>query len=560
MIGHPLRLGAPATLAALALLTGCGPQKISRMACPAGKVCLEYGNSTDPTSLDPQKVTLTSEAVIMRALSEGLYKDDSNGDPIFGLASSAETSPDGLTWTFKLRPAKWSDGAPITARDFVFSYRRILDPKTAASYAYLVYLLKNGQLANQGKAPLESIGVEAPDDQTLVLHLDHPAPFLPQMLKHQAFYPVPEHVVRKWGDAWTQPGHYVGAGPYKLVDSRLGDYIRVDKNPYYGDGYGKGGPCVDRVDFLPISDAVSAERRVRRGEIDINDTVQSSKIKFLRQPDQIPTYVHTHTYLSTAYVIFNTHNPNLRKLAVRQALSMTIDRDFITGKLMRAGQAPTYSFVPPGMAGYVPDNQRPRPYWINLTFTQRQAEAKRLLATAGYTPSHPLKFELKAGNSTDTILLVQAMQSDWRAIGIDVGLRQEESQIAFQDFQVRDFDVGLVSWILDYDDPMTFLALMKSDTGEQNYGDYNNPAYDALLNQADHEADGAKRALILARAEQMVIDAADVAPVYNGVNRNLVNPRVTGWKDNYGDIHPVAYLCMTPQIPATAGRTSSVTP
>ena len=563
MIGQHLRLGAGvlAVFTALAALSACGPQKVSRMACPAGKVCLEYGNGSDPTTLDPQKMSLTSEAAIVRALSEGLYKDSANGDPVLGLAASApEVSADGLTWTFKLRAAKWSDGEPVTARDFVFSYRRMLDPNTASDYAYLLYLLKNGQAVNAHKARPEDLGVEAPDDHTLVLRLEHPAPFLPQLLKHQSFYPVPEHTIRKWGDAWVQPGHYVGAGPYKLTASKLGDYVRVEKNAFYGDGYGAGGPCIDRIDFLPTSDVVSAERRVRRGEIDINDSIQSSKVRFLRQPDQIPRYVHTHVYLSTSYVIFDTRNPDLKKLAVRQALSMSIDRNFITDKLMRAGQAPTYSFVPPGMAGYVPDEQRPKPYWYPLNFQQRLAEAKRLLAAAGYTQQHPLKFELKAGNSTDTILLVQAMQSDWRSIGIDVGLRQEEPQIAFQDFKIRDFDVGLVSWIMDYDDPMTFLGLMKSDTGGQNYGDYNNPAYDALLNQADHEPDGAKRAIILARAEQMVVDDADVAPVYNGVNRNLVNPNVTGWTDNYGDIHPVGYLCMKPASPATESRTTPSKP
>ncbi len=562
MSGKFLRAGAAALGAGVAalVLAGCGASedKISRPACPAGQVCLEYGNSIDPTSLDPQTMTLVNEATIARSTFEGLYQDDPNGKAVLGLATDAATSADGLTWTFHLRPSKWSDGEALTARDFVFAYRRIVAPATGSAYAYLFYLLRNGQAinGNKGAAP-ESLGVEAPDDRTLVLRLVHPAPFLPQLLKHQAFYPVPEHVIRKWGDAWTQPGHMVSNGAFKVTAFRLGDYVRVEKNPHY---YDAANVCADRVDFLPISDAVSAERRVRRGEIDVNDTVQSSRIAYLRQPNQIPAFVHTHTYLSTAYVIFNTHNRALARRDVREALSMTVDREFITAKLMRAGQVPAYSFVPPGMSGYVPDDQRPSPYWLRMSFPQRQAEARRLLVAAGFGPSHPLTFEMKTSNATDSALIAQAMQADWRAIGVNAKMRQEEGQIMFQDFNVRDFDLGLVSWILDYDDPLTFLGLMRSDTGAQNYGDYKNPRYDALLDQADHEADGARRARILAGAEQMVIDDADIAPVYYGVNRNLVNPAITGWKDNFGDIHPAKFLCVRGAGAAATGRADRLTP
>jgi oligopeptide transport system substrate-binding protein len=330
----------------------------------------------------------------------------------------------------------------------------------------------------------------------------------------------------------------------------------VERNPRY---YDAGKVCIDRIDFLPLTDAVAAERRVRRGEIDVNDTIQSSRVHFLRQPDQIPAYVRTHTYLSTSYVIFNRHHPALSRLNVRRALSMSIDRDFLTQKLMRAGQQPDYSFVPPGMHGYVPDNERPKPDWAGLSFPQRQAEARRLLALEGFTPQHPLRFEMKTANSTDSLLLGQAIQADWRLIGIDVTMRQEDPQISNQDFKLRAFDVGLISWILDYDDPTTFLGLFKSDTGQQNYGDFNSPQYDALMNRADQEVDLGRRAQILKEAEQLVVDDANIAPVYHGVNRNLVNPAITGWEDNFGDIHPVKYLCMrrAGAATATSGRTAA---
>lgn len=559
MNGQSIRVGAAILgFCGLLVLAGCGAgkPKVSRPACPAGQICLEYGNTIDPATLDPQKASLVNEATIIRAAFEGLYQDDVNGKAVLGVASDAQVSPDGLTWTFKLRPSQWSDGQPLTARDFVFAYRRILDPATASDYAYLLYILENGQAINGGHAKLETLGAEAPDDHTLVLRLVHPAPYLPQLLKHQSFYPVPEHAVRRWGSAWTAPEHFVSNGAYVITAFHLGDYIRAEKNPLY---YDAAKVCVDRINFLPINDAVTAERRVKGGEIDINDTISSSRVAYLRKLPAMKDYVRTHTYLQAAYVIFNTHVPALANRDVRQALSMTVDRDFITAKLLRAGQTPAYSFVPPGMSGYVPDDQRPKPYWRPLTFQQRQAEARRLLVRAGYGPGHPLKFEIKTANNTDSVLLSQAIQADWQAIGVDAGLRQEEGQIAFQDFNVKDFQVGLVSWILDYDDPMTFLGLMKSDTGAQNYGDFKNPQYDALLHQADNEPDGAKRALILAKAEQLVVDDADIAPVYYGVNRNLVRPGITGWVDNFADVHSAKYLCAprTGILPANRAAATS---
>jgi oligopeptide transport system substrate-binding protein len=402
-------------------------------------------------------------------------------------------------------------------------------------------VLKNGQAVNEGKMPTDAVGARALDDHTLQLTLEHPAPYLPQLLKHQSFFPVPAHVVEKWKDAWTQPGHFVGNGAYRLVDWRLGDYIRLEKNPLFRDA---DKVCFDRVNLYPTGDVVSAERRVLRGELDINDGVQSSRVARLLGNPATANYVHRSPYLSTYYVIFNQLDvPPLKDVRVRQALSMSIDRAFITGKLMRGGQVPTASFVPGLISGYVPAQQRPKPYWADWTFGRRQSEARRLLALAGYGPAHPLKLEMKSFEGYGTSLIVQAMQADWKPLGIDLSLRQEEGIVALQSFQARDFQVGLVGWIADFNDPLTFLGLMKSDTGAQNYGDYKNPAYDALLDRADHEPDANLRAGYLARAEQLALNDADVGPLYNGVNLNLLDPRITGWKDNVSDIHPIRFLC-----------------
>ena len=527
-----------AALAAVLLLAGCG-QGAQRPPCPAGKVCLEYGNDADPLTLDPQLAQTVWESVVIGDLMMGLTTEDVQGRVSPGMAERWEASPDGLTWTFHLRPAVWSDGEPVTADDFVFAYRRILDPKTGSVYAYMVQILKNGAAAAAGKAPLESVGARALDARTLQLTLEHPAPYLPEILMHQSFYPTPAHAVRRWGEAWVQPGRYVSNGPYRLAAWRLGDRLTVEKNPRFFDA---PHVCVDRIDYYPTDDSVAAERRVARGELDVNTRFQSNRLAHIRAI--MPGYARTHVYLATSYLTFNTRDPGpLRDARVRRALSEAIDREFITGKLMRAGQKPAYRFVPPGTAGA---QAGPRLTWAKLSFAERQAQARALLAQAGYGPARPLKFELKVGAAPDTQLLAQAVQADWRQIGVEAKLVQNESQILFAALGQRDFQASFVAWVGDYNDPLTFLELFQSETGAQNYGDYRNPAYDALLAAAAQEPDAARRSALLARAEQTILDDEAVAPVYFRVSTNLVNPRITGWIDNIPDKHRARWLCARP--------------
>jgi oligopeptide transport system substrate-binding protein len=542
----PVRRGlAPYVLATLLALTlaGC-EQKASRPPCPPGKVCLEYGNGSDPSTLDPSKSALITEGAIIDELVVGLVDNSPDGKPVPGLATRWETSPDGLVWTFHLRPAKWSDGQPVTARDFVFTYRRMLDPNTAASYAYIMYLLKNGKAVNEGKAPPEALGAKALDDHTLQLTLEHPAPYLPQLMKHHSFYAVPEHVVRQWGDMWTRPEHYVSDGPYKLVSFKLGDYVRIEKNPLY---YDADHVCIDRIDFYPTQDAISAERRVKRGELDVNQSFLPNRLNFLRHEGGMAAYVRTHPYLTQVYLTFNVRDtPPLRDPRVRQAFSMAIDRDFLTGKLLRAGQIPSTSFVPAGIAGYVPAKDRPKAVWADWPLAERQAKARALLAGAGYDLKHPLKLEIKLPGTGGGTIITESVQADLAQVGIKLRIAQEDVPVAYHSFEYGDFQVGQMGWIADYNDPMTYLTLMKSDTGGQNYGHYDSPAYDALIDQADNEANADVRARIMAKAEQIMLDDGYIVPLYTNVNLNLVSPRITGWVDNDVNIHRARYLCMKP--------------
>jgi oligopeptide transport system substrate-binding protein len=518
-----------------ALLAGCEPEV--RPACPAGKLCLQAGNQAEPISLDPAKNTSIQGDNVVSDLFVGLVTSDAAGKAIPGAALSWTSSPDGLVWTFKLRPAVWSDGTPVTADDFVYSLRRLQDPKAAIEYSYLAYLVKNAEQVNAGKAPAEALGARAIDPQTLELTLEHPAPYLPELLKHHIFYPVPAHVVRKWGDAWIDPAHFVSNGPFTLGAWKLGDHIRLTKNPRF---YDARNVCLDEVYYYPTVDSISAERRVRRGELDLNIDIQSNRIAYLRQPDQIPAYVHTYTWLGVDYLAFNTRLAKFKDRRVRQALTMAIDRDFIVDKLLRGGMEPAYAFTPPGVANY-PGGVKP--YWADWSFERRQAEARRLLAQAGYGPARPLKLEIKHRNTSDPTLFMPAIQADWRSIGVEATLAPNEGQIAYQAYRTRDFEVADASWIADYDDALTFLALMQSSTGAQNYGDYANPVYDGLLLKADNEPDAAKRADYLMQAEKMMLEDAPVAPVYFYISKNLVNPNVTGWIDNVPDHHRKRWLC-----------------
>ena len=523
-------------LAAL-FLNGCGPAKVVRAPCPAGQLCLEAGNTNDPVSLDPHKTQGTWENRIIGDLLMGLTQEDAAANAVPGMATHWETSSDGKVWTFHLRDAVWSDGVPVTSDDFVYALRRIMDPKTGSSYSSLLYIIENGQEVNENKKPLTALGVRALDAHTLEIRLTHPAPFLPEIAKHNSMYPVPRHVVEKWGDDWSRPEHFVGNGPYNLVSWKLGDRVTVTKNPKF---YEAAQVCLDQINYYPTTDASSAQKRVRSGELDVNTDIQSNKIALLREPGQMPDFVRVNTYLGTTYLAFNSKVPALKDRRVRQALSMAIDRDFITQKLLRGGQSPANSFVPTGVANY------PNPakaFWADWPLAKRQAEARLLLAQAGYGKDKPLTITIKHRNSPDPMLFMPAIQADWKEIGVDAKLEQNEGQIAYQAYRLRDFEVADAAWIADYNDPMSFLYLQQSATGMQNYSDYANPAYDALLAKADNEPDALKRAAFLTEAERIMLDDAPIAPIYFYVNKNLVSPRVTGWVDNITDWHRSRYLC-----------------
>ncbi|MEO6379069.1 MAG: peptide ABC transporter substrate-binding protein, partial [Caulobacteraceae bacterium] len=393
---------------------------------------------------------------------------------------------------------------------------------------------------NGGKLPVSALGVRAIDPHTLEIKLEHPWPVLPDYesgVGGMFMAPAPRHVIERWGDAWIKPEHFVGNGPYVLTSWKLGDKIAVRKNPLY---YGAKDVCIDRINYYPTNDAVSAERRVKRGELDLNGHIQANRINFLRRPDQMPAYVHTHLNVGLYYMEFNIHDvPVLRDKRVRQALGMAIDREFITEKLVRGGQQPAYSLVPPGMVDYSGGAET---YWAKWPLAKRQAEAKRLLAEAGYGPKRPLKLEIKHRNTADPMLIMPAVQADWKSVGVLASLAANEVQVAYAAYNAGDFEVADAGWGGGAD-AMGFLYLHRADAGTQNYGRYYNPRFDALLDAANQERDNTKREAFLRQAEQLLLDDMPAVPIYYLAKSAFVTPQLTGWTDNQFDTHRARFFC-----------------
>ena len=536
-------LRAPArvlsALAALVMLASCGGDGGGGDGADEDAArTLHRGNVAEPISLDPHKIQGVWEDVIVGDMFIGLYTENAAGEAVPGMVEgSPVVSEDGLVWTFTLREASWSDGAPVTAEDFEYAFRRILDPATLSEYASLLYLIKNAEAVNMGEAPPEAVGVHALDARTLEIELEHPAAYLPGLLTHQTTYPVPAHIVSEVGDAWIRPENIEVNGPYKLVDWRTNDFVHVHRNALFFDNE---NVCYDDVYYYPTTDNNVAERRVRDGELDLNTDFPGTRLEFFRE--RIPDYVHVHPYLNTVYLSFNTTIAPFDDVRVRTALSMAIDRDFIVNEMLADGRTVARSDVPPGVANY-PGGAAIE--WIDRPIEERRAEARRLLEAAGFGPDNPLRFEYRHRNTRDNPRVAPVLQSDWRQIApwVDVDISSIDTQIHYQNLRAKDFQVADGGWVADYNDAQNFLFLHETSAGPMNYPGWSSAEYDRLMEESSRILDPAERAAVLAQAEQIMLDASPIAPLWHEPNKALVNPRVGGWVDNIVDKHRTRYLC-----------------
>ena len=520
------------SVSALALVN-CGGGR----PAPTDEIVIHRGNNAEPLSLDPHKASGTWENNIIGDMFVGLFTEDPNARPVTGMAESWEVSDDGLVWTFHLREAQWSDGVPVTAADFVYAWRRIANPETGAQYVSLLYPIVGVAAVSRGDAPPEAIGVNAIDERTLEIRLENPAPYLPGLLTHYTTFPLPQHIVEQFGDEWVRPENIEVNGPYKLIDWRTNNFVHLSRNPLFFDNE---NACIDEVYYYPTVDNSAAGRRVRNGELDLNMEFPGQQMEFLRR--EIPDYVRVHPYMGTVYFSINTTLEQFSDPGVRNALGMAIDREFIANEILRAGQLPAYSLVPPGIDNYGGGVEAS---WAGIPVEQRRVMARDLLLAAGFGPDNPFRFEYTYRATADNPRVAPVVQNDWSAIAdwVQPELIVNDTQIHYDNLRAADFQIADGGWIADYNDPYNFLFLGEYRSVPMNYSRYNNPEYDALVELANREQDLEVRAGMLAQAEQMLIDDMPIIPLVFYVNKNLVNPRVTGWVDNLTDIHRTRYLC-----------------
>jgi oligopeptide transport system substrate-binding protein len=523
---------APA-LGALAIAIGT--------AAAAEPPALYRGNGAEPETLDPHHSTGMTEFELELELFEGLVQYGPAGEPVPGVADRWTVSDDGLTYRFHLRPeARWSNGDPVVGDDFVYAFRRAVDPATASSYAFILFPILNAEAITSGGAKPESLGIAAPDPHTVVITLKAPTPYLLGLLTHHMAFPMHRATIEAGGDRWTRPGRLVGNGAYQLARWVPQSEITLVRNPRY---WNADAVKVERVVFVDTEDQGAALRRYRAGELDVTYTLPIDQVEWVTR--HLPGELHTASLLMTSYYAFNLALPLFKdNPKLRRALDLAIDRATLVDQVMRGGAVTAYSWVPPGVGGRY---RTQRPAWAGEGQAARDRTARQLYAEAGFGPQRPARFELLYSTGENQRRIAIAVAGMWQqTLGAVVSLRNEEWKVYLRSRADKAFQVIAEGWIGDYNDANTFLELMKSDIGDQNSSGYVNPAYDALMKRAEATGELTARAALMEQAERIMLDDVPIIPVSHGVGRRLVKPWVAGWVDNIVDVHPTRYLAIAP--------------
>lgn len=520
-------------LAALAALCGCSrtPTQGPPGAAKQTSAILLRGLGAEPDSLDPQKARADEAQRVLRDICEGLTTLDKSGGVAPGIARKWQVSPDGKTYTFSLRrDARWSGGQPVVGADFVAGLRRLVDPETGSQYAEVVGVIVNARDIIAGHKPPESLGVSAPDAYTVIIQLRNPAPYLPALLSHPSTCPVNPVALVNDRDAYARPGNLPSDGAFVLSQWVHGSYIYLTRNNYY---WNNAATRLDGVKYLITTDENAELTLYRADQLDVTDVIPRSQYGWIRL--HLADQLHVAPELGVYFYGFNLQRaPFAGDVKVRRALAMVIDREKLAQLVLRSGELPAYSWIPQGVTGYTQQSPDYRP----LSMAQRIAEGRKLYAAAGYSASHPLRFELRYNTEEIHTELAIAIASMWQqALGAQVTLRAEEFRSLMQDIDRGDVQMFRSSWIGDYNDAYTFAQYFKSDFGV-NLTHYHNAAYDDLVDRAAAEVDPARRRALLEQAEQVMLADQPVIPLYFYVSKHLVKPRVTGW---YSDIMNVTY-------------------
>ncbi len=479
-----------------------------------------YNMGAEPPSIDPQLVEDVTGSAIARDLFEGLLTQKADGTLAPGVATRWEVSDDKLTYTFYLRDnARWSNGDPVTAQDFVYAWRRAVDPKLASPYSGYMRLMSIDNAAEiiEGKKPVEDLGVKAIDDLTFQVRLKNPLPYFPTMVVHTTTMPAHRPTIEKYGDQWTKPGNMVSNGAYVLTEHVLNERLVRERNPNY---WNNDNTLIDKVVALVINDENQAFNRYQAGELDMAEVVPTGQYKRLKQ--KMPDEVYSVPRLCSYYYALNVEKKPLDDVRVRKALAYAVNRDIITRNILQAGQIPAYTFTPGATANF----EVPEVPFAKMTQKERDEQARKLLAEAGFDRNNPLEVTILYNTSDGHKKIAIAISQMWkRVLGVKARLENQEWKTFLNTRDLGDFQIARAAWCGDYNEASTFLELMMSNS-EYNDSNYKNPEVDRLMEESRTLEDPNPN---YQRVEEIIAEDFPIIPIYHYTNTFLLKPFVKGW-------------------------------
>jgi oligopeptide transport system substrate-binding protein len=515
----------------------------------AAEQILHRGNGEEPQTLDPHKAEGVPASQILRDLYEGLTAEAPDGSLVPGAAARWNISRDGRTYTFYLRrDARWSNGDPLRADDFVFGLRRSAAPDTASNYAQVLLPIQNAREVLTGELPPSELGVTALDEFTLQIQLTDPTPYFLGLLNHSSTYPVHRSSLQEHGSRFSRPGNLVSNGAFVLTDWSVRSRIVLERNVNYWDA---DNVILEQVVYYPYEDQSTELKQFRSGELQWTNEVPNNQFRWLQK--HYPEELVVSPWLGSYFFGFNlTREPFIESPELRLALVLAVNRELLTEKVTQFGEQPSYTLVPPGIGDY----ESPLPEWAGWSQAQREDEARRLFALAGYSEERPLRVEIRYNTSENHKKVALAVASMWKQVlGVQVSLVNEEWKVFLQNRAQRVVtQVFRAGWISDYSDPYSFLQLFRTGHGQNDYG-YSDELYDQFLQEIASERIPARRRRLMQEAERMILTDLPILPVYTYVTKRLVDPRVSGWANNVMDHHYSKHMFLLKDAPEQAAAT-----
>ena len=531
---HVVRFVVTGALALLTLPTCTLAAEIPAGVRLAAKQELVRQNGTEVDSLDIAQIQTVQASNVANDLYEGLTSRNTSSKVVPGVAERwKQTSP--TTWVFTLRKdARWSNGDPVTAEDFVYSWQRTVDPKTATQYGLFLAFLKNGNEIMAGKMPVSALGIKALDKYTLQITTVQPTAFLPDMLANAQMGPLHKASVLKYGKDFTKPGNLVSNGAYRLKEWVVNSRLVLEKNPFYWDAK---QVAITKVTFNPTESEDSATKMFEAGQVDTVDQIPPGSHG--RLASRYGKQLKDNTVLGLYYFSLNNADPALKDSRVRQALSMVIDRDILTKKVLAEGQAPAYGLIVAGTDGAAVTAYD----WSRWPMAQRIAEAKKLLAAAGYGPDRPLTLKLSYNTSDQNKKITLFLLSEFKSkLGINGSMENQEFKVFLKTRHDGNYQVARNGWNADYNDANTFLDLVRCNS-DQNDTHYCNKTVDALIGQGNQSLEPAKRKALLTGAAKTAMNDYPVIPLFQYARSRLIKSYVGGWNvPNPMDGYKTQYL------------------